>query len=132
MEEEVLNKYKVEECNREAFKGGSARLECKRVRKNKKYSISKVVRRLPGKIFSPCLDNTTCSVCKASRKESTEEEEMRQQQRMAIMKDLMRKIRSKGKVDAKNRLWVADILATECEKAWARAGWENVLQKWYE
>ena len=47
----MLNKYKVEESNREAFKGRSAPLECKRVRKNKKYSISKVVRRLPGKIL---------------------------------------------------------------------------------
>ena len=37
MEEEVLDKYKVEESNKEAFRGRSAPLEWRRVRKNKKY-----------------------------------------------------------------------------------------------
>ena len=59
------------------------------------------------------------------QEESTEEEEMKQQQRMGIMKDLMRKIRSKGRMDAKNRRWVAEILATGCEKAWFHAGWDT-------
>ena len=57
---------------------------------------------------------------------------MKQQQRMGIMKDLMRKIRSKGRMDAKNRRWVAEILATGCEKAWFHAGWEDVMEKWHE
>ena len=48
------------------------------------------------------------------------------------MKDLIRKTRSKGRMDAKNRWWVAEILATDCEKAWTHAGWEDVMQKWYE
>ena len=43
---------------------------------------------------------------------------MKQQQRMVIMKDLMRKIRSKGSMDAKNRWWVSELLAADCEKAW--------------
>ena len=50
------------------------------------------------------------------QEESTEEEEMKQQQRIGIMKDLIRKIRSRGRMDAKNRRWVAEILATSCEK----------------
>ena len=34
------------------------------------------------------------------------------------MKDMTRKIRSKGRMDAENRWWVADLLAAHCEKAW--------------
>ena len=49
---------------------------------------------------------------------------------MAFMKDLIRKIRSKGRMDAKNGWWFAEILATNCEKAWTHAGWEDVMQKW--
>ena len=56
---------------------------------------------------------------------------MKQQQRMAIMKDLIKKIRSKGRMDAQNRWWVAELLAKDCEKAWTRAGWEDTMQKWY-
>ena len=42
----------------------------------------------------------------------TEEEEMKQ--RMAIMKDLINKIRSKGSMDAKkNRWWVSELLAKD-------------------
>ena len=39
MEEEVLDKYEVEESKKEAFRGGGASLEWRRVRKNKKYRI---------------------------------------------------------------------------------------------
>ena len=42
---------------------------------------------------------------------------MKQQQRMAFMKDLIRKIKSKGRMDAKNRWWVAELLAADCEKS---------------
>ena len=41
MEAEVLNKYKVEESNKEAFKGRSAPLEKRRVRKKEKHRIRK-------------------------------------------------------------------------------------------
>ena len=41
MEEEVLDKYKVEESKREAFTGRGAPSEWRRVRKNKKYFIKK-------------------------------------------------------------------------------------------
>ena len=42
---------------------------------------------------------------------------MKQQQRMAIMKDLIKKIMSKGSMDARNRWRVAEILAKDCEKS---------------
>ena len=53
----------------------------------------------------------------SKQEESTEEEEMKQQQRMAIMKDLIKNIRSKGRMDAKNRWWVAELLVKDCQKA---------------
>ena len=48
---------------------------------------------------------------------TTEEEEMRRQQRMKVMKNMAKKIRSKGRMDAENRWWVAELLAAGCEKA---------------
>ena len=61
-----------------------------------------------------------------------EEEEMKQQQRMTIVKDLIKKIRSKGRMDAQNRSWVAELPARDCEKAWTHTGCEDTMQKWYE
>ena len=40
----------------------------------------------------------------SKQEELTEEEEMKQQQRVAIMKDLRKQIRSNGSMDAKNPL----------------------------
>ena len=57
---------------------------------------------------------------------------MKQQQRMVIMKDLIRKVRSQGRMDGKNRWWVSELLAADCEKAWIHTGWEYTMQKWYE
>ena len=48
------------------------------------------------------------------------------------MKDLTKKIRSKGSMDAKNRWSVAKLLAKDCEKSWTHTGWEDSMQKWYE
>ena len=58
----------------------------------------------------------------SKQEESTEEEEMKQQQRMDVMKDLIKKIRSKGRMDVKNRWWVWELLAKDCEKAWTPRG----------
>ena len=70
--------------------------------------------------------------CAQSKQEElTEEEEMKQQQRTVIMKDLTRKIRSTGRVDAKNRWWVSELLATDCENACVHTGWEDTMQEWY-
>ena len=57
---------------------------------------------------------------------------MKQQQRMAIMKDLIKNIKSKGRMDANNRWWVSDLLAEDCEQAWAHTGWEDTMHKWHE
>ena len=57
---------------------------------------------------------------------------MKQQQRMAIMKYLINKIRSKGRMDAKNRWWVSKLLAEDFEKAWTHTRCEDTMHKWYE
>ena len=67
MEEEILNKYKVEESNKEALTRTSAPLEWRRVRKNKKYKI-KMWWEIAWRELSLCSENTICSVCKASRR----------------------------------------------------------------
>ena len=41
MEAEVLDRYKIEDSKRDAFKGRSAPLAWRRVRKNKKHRIRK-------------------------------------------------------------------------------------------
>ena len=126
MEEEAMDKYKVDNGNREAFRGRGDPLEWRRVRKSKKYRIRKWREDCWAKIFSLFREYNL------QQEESTEEEEMTQQQRMAIMKDLLKKITSKGRMDAKNRWWVTEILATDCEKAWTHTGWEDAVQKWCE
>ena len=66
-EEEVLDKYKVEESKREAFGGRGARWNWSRVRKKKKYRTRKW-REDCWQEFSLCLQNISCSVCKACMK----------------------------------------------------------------
>ena len=51
MEEEVLDKYKVEESKREAFSCTSTPLEWRRVRKKQEIQNKKVERRLLGNTF---------------------------------------------------------------------------------
>ena len=63
---------------------------------------------------------------RSKQEESTEEEEMKQQQRMASHErsDKENQIKS-GRMDAKNRWWVAELLAKDCEKAWTHTGWRR-------
>ena len=60
----------------------------------------------------------------------TEKEEMRQQQRMKVMKDMTKKIRSKGRVDVNNSWWVSALLVTDCENAWLHPGWADIVLRW--
>ena len=57
---------------------------------------------------------------------------MKQQQRMKIMNNLTKKIRSKGRMDAESRWWVTELLAADSENAWIHPGWEDTMQNWYE
>ena len=56
-------------------------------------------------IFLRVLSEYNLQRLQSKPEELTEEEEMKQQ-RMMIMKDLMKKTRSKGRMDAENRWWV--------------------------
>ena len=126
-EKEVLDKYKVEETNKEAFKGSGAPLEWRTVRKKKKGKIqSKRVAR--GKNFS-LFRQYHLQRQQSKQEDLTEVGEMKQQQRMAIIEDLIRNIRSKGRMNAKNRWCVSELLAADCEKGWIHTGWEDTLQK---
>ena len=127
MEEEVLDKYKVEESMREAFRGRGAPLEWRRVRKNKKYRTRKWREDCRARIFflfrAYNVQNLHCK-----QEESKEEEEMKLQQIMVIMKDLIRKIRSEGRMDAKNRWWVSELLRQTVRKYFAeiqKIGWRR-------
>ena len=63
---------------------------------------------------------------------STEKEEMKQQQRMKAMRDMIRKIKAKGRLGAKNSWWVSELLAAECEKACLHSGLEDIMHKSYD
>ena len=100
------------------------------MRENKIYRIRKWREDCWVRFFSLFREyNVQRLHCK--QEESTEEDEMKQQQRMMIMKDLTRIIRSNGRMDAESGWWVTELLAADCEKVWTHAGWENTMQKWY-
>ena len=100
MEEEVLDKYKVKESKREPFRGGGAPLEWRRVRKNKNQRTRKWRDDCWAGNFS-LFRIYNLQRLQSMHEDSTEEEEMKQQQGMNIMKDLTKKIRSEGRMDAK-------------------------------
>ena len=55
---------------------------------------------------------------KGMQESQTEKEDMRQQQRMKVMKDMTRKIKSKGSMDANSSWSVSELLAADCRKAY--------------
>ena len=57
---------------------------------------------------------------------------MKQQQRMMIFNNLLQKMRSEGRKDAKNRWWSSELLAADSEIAWIHTGWEDIMQKWFQ
>ena len=50
---------------------------------------------------------------------------------MKIMKEMVKKIRARGRMDAENRWWVAELLAVDCETAWLHPAEEETMPKWY-
>ena len=47
--------------------------------------------------------------------DNSEEEGMRQQQRMKTMTDMIRKIKAKGRMDPNNSWWTSELLAADCK-----------------
>ena len=113
IEEEVPDKYKVEDSKRGADRGRSSSLEWRRV---------------CARILALFTDYNL-QRRQSMHEDSTEGEEMKRHQRMKIMKEVT-KIGSKGRMDADNRWWVSELLAADCEKAWLHDGWEDTMQKW--
>ena len=95
---------KDKDSKREAFVGRGAALEWRCVRKSKKYRVRKWREDCWARIFS-LFEEYNLQGLQSRQEESVEEEEMKQQQRMVIMKDLLWTIRSKGRTDAENRWW---------------------------
>ena len=75
-------------------------MEWRRVRKNKKHRIKKWSEDCWARFFLLFGEYNLQRL--QSKQESTEEEEMKQQQMMTIVKDLLKKIRSKERTDAKS------------------------------
>ena len=91
----------MDDSKREAYRGRGAPLEWRLVRRSKKYRTRKWGEDCWARIFSLFREYNLQR--RQSKQEGVNEEEMKQQQRMVIMKDLKRKIRSKGRMDAENR-----------------------------
>ena len=99
IEEDVLDKYKVDDSKRVAYRGRGSLLEWRCVRKSRKYKIRKVERRLLGKDFR-FVQGISLAALENKQEESTEGEEMKRQRGMNIMKDMTKKIRSQARMDA--------------------------------
>ena len=124
--EEGWTSTKSKKAKKEALRGGDAPLECRRVRGNNRYRI-----RIWGE---DCWAGISLSEYNLQRQQSkrnelTEEAEMNQQQKMVIMRDFTRKIRSKGRMGGE-----ADGGSLSCWRQTVKkrgsTGWEDTLQKW--
>ena len=96
------------------------------MRKNKIYRTKKWREDCWARTFS-LFDELNLQRLQCNQEESTEEEEMKQQQRMMTIKNLTKKIRSEGRMDAKNTWWVSELLAADCGKAWDHTDWEYIM-----
>ena len=97
LKEEVLDECKVEDSNREAYKG--APLEWRRVRRSNKYRIRTWEEDCWARIFA-LFREYKLQRLQSMHEDSTDEEEMKRQQRMNVMKDMTKVIISKGRMDA--------------------------------
>ena len=102
MEEEVLHKYKSRrEQERALFKVEVTPWNGEEYAKTRDIKLESG-EKIAGRAISLCSKNTISSVCKASMG-----------------------------MDVKNRWWVSEILAKDCEKAWTHTGCEDTIPKWY-
>ena len=89
--------------------------------------------KIAGQEFSGGSGRRAYSESKACRKvKQKRKKEIRQQQRMKVMKDMTRKIRAKERFDAHHSWWVSEFLAADCRKAWLHSGWEDTMQRWFD
>ena len=129
--EEVLEKYKVEEFKKSAFKRPGEPPEWGIVRGDKRYQLQKWSEEYWARLY---LWFREYSLQRHKRMQAgeTEEEGIKQQKRMKIVTDMIRRIKAKGSMDANNSWWVSELLAAACKKkAWLHHEWEDTLQQWH-
>ena len=88
IEEEVLNKFKVEDSKREACKGRGAPLEWRNVRRSKRYRPRKWAK-IAGQEISRWFREFILRRKQGMQKDSTEEDKMKLQ-RLQVMKGMTR------------------------------------------
>ena len=88
---EVLDKYKVDDNKRRAYRGRGSPLEWRRCRSKKNRILKSGEDRWLGKIF-PLFREYNLQRLQSLHEGSTEREEMKRQRRMKFMKDLTEKI----------------------------------------
>ena len=85
------------------------------VQRVSKYQPRKCGEDCWARIFS-CFKEYNLQRKQGMHEGQTEKEEMRQQQRMRVMKDMTKKIRAKGRMDANHSYhswWVSELLAAD-------------------
>ena len=121
IENDVLEKCKMEDSKWKALRGRSVLLEWRMVRRIKKY---------PSRKWSEDCWAGNFSV--VQRIYLAAKARHAQQQRMKVEKDMTRKIKAKGRMDTNNSWCVSELLAAAYEKAWLHAGSGDIMQKWYD
>ena len=109
-EEEVLKKCKVEEAKKGAHKGRGEQQEWRIVKRAKEMSASNMGVKTVGQESTHGSGNTAYNEAKGCK---TEEEQMKQQQRMP---DMIRMIEAKGSMDASNGWRVSNCWLLVAEK----------------
>ena len=94
MEVEVLDTYKFEDSNREAYRGRGSPLQKQTIQDKKRE------RRLLGKFFS-LFREFNLQRLQSVHEDLKDEEEMKRQSRMKTMKDTTKKTKSRGMMDAR-------------------------------
>ena len=115
MEEEVLDKYKVDDSERGACRGRGSLLEWRRVRRSRKNRLRKWREDCWARIVTLFRDYNLQRL-QSMHEDWTEGEEMKRQQRMKVMKDMTKKIRSKGRMYASSSWWDSELSVADLRK----------------
>ena len=114
-----MDKYKVEDSEREAYRGRSNPLEWRRVRRSKNLGC----------------ENGEKREYNLQRLQSMQEESNGRRRDEAAANDGYYEGYDEEdqikRMDAEIQWLVDELLAADCEKAWIHARWEDTMQKWY-
>ena len=140
MEEEVLDKYKVEDSKREAYRGRGSFWDWRRVRRSKKYRIRKLREDCLARIFASFREDNL-QRRQSMHELSTEEEEMGRQQGMNRKEEWMQKIdggslscwrqtvRKHGSIQEKKKPCKKDMFGRKMKKEDEKRSMEELRQQ---